>query len=106
MSVYKVFFWGQLGNHIPESGGKKFKGVEQMQPKTICIASFKGTSSVFVWVLWHQTRAQYSAGANTSAVAEVHKVSNEVPPLVLDSFFTSATWKDTLFQFVQVVFVC
>ena len=50
-----------------------------MQPETICIALFKGTSNVFVWVLWHQTEAQYSAGANTSAVVEVRKVLNEVP---------------------------
>ena len=52
-----------------------------MQPETICIASFKGMSSVFVCVLWHQTGAQYSAGANTNAVVEVCKVSNEVPQL-------------------------
>ena len=31
-------------------------------------------SSVFVWVLWHQTGTQYSAGANTSVVVEVRKV--------------------------------
>ena len=66
-----------------------------MQPETIRIASFNGTSSVFAWVLWHQTGAQYSAGANTSAVVEVRKVSNEVPQLVPDSFFTSATREDT-----------
>ena len=48
-----------------------------MQPETIRIASFNGTNSVFVWVLWHQTGAQYSAGANT--VVEVRKVSNKVP---------------------------
>ena len=66
-----------------------------MQPEMICIASFKGTFSVFVWVLWHQTGAQYSAGANTSAVVEVHKVSNVVPQLVLDNFLTSATREDT-----------
>ena len=66
-----------------------------MQPETIHIASFKGTSSVFVWVLWHQTGAQYPAGANTSAVVEVRKVSNEVPQLVPDSFLTSATLEDT-----------
>ena len=78
----------------------------RMQPETIRFASFKGTSSVFVWVLWNQTRAQYSAGSNTSAVVEVCKVSNEVPQLVPDSFLTSATRENTLFQFVQVVFVC
>ena len=61
-----------------------------MQPETIRIASFNGTSSVFVWVLWHQTGAQYSAGANTSAVVEVRKVSNEVPQLVPDSDFMQA----------------
>ena len=66
-----------------------------MQQETIRIASFNGTSSVFVWVLWHQTGAQYSAGANTSAVVEVRKVSNEVPQLVPDSFLTSATREDT-----------
>ena len=66
-----------------------------MQPETIRIASFKGTSSVFVWVLWHQTGAQYSASANTNAVVEVRKVSNEVPQLVPDSFLTSATREDT-----------
>ena len=65
-----------------------------MQPETICTASFKGKSSVFVWVLWHQTGAQYSAGANTSAVAEVCKVSNEVPQLVPDSILTSATQEE------------
>ena len=67
----------------------------RMQPETIRFASFKGTSSVFVWVLWHQTRAQYSAGSNTSAVVEVCKVSNEVPQLVPDSFLTSATRENT-----------
>ena len=51
-----------------------------MQPETIRIASFNDTSSVFVWVLWHQTGAQYSVGVNTSAVVEV---------------FTSATREDT-----------
>ena len=66
-----------------------------MQHETIRIASFKGTSSVFVWVLWHQTGAQYSAGANTSAVVEVRKVSNEVPQLLPDSFLTSAAREDT-----------
>ena len=66
-----------------------------MQPEMNYIASFKGTSSVFVWVLWHQTGAQYSVGANTSAAVEVHKVSNEVPQLVSDSFLTSATQEDT-----------
>ena len=66
-----------------------------MQPETIRIASFKGTSSVFVWVLWHQTGAQYSAGANTSAVVKVRKVSNEIPQLVPDSFLSSATREDT-----------
>ena len=66
-----------------------------MHPETIRIASFNGTSSIFVWVLWHQTGAQYSAGANTSAVVEVRKVSNEVPQLVPDSFFASATREDT-----------
>ena len=66
-----------------------------MQPKTIRITSFKGTSSVFVRVLWHQTGVQYSAGSNTSAVVEVRKVPNEVPQLVCDSFFTSATREDT-----------
>ena len=65
-----------------------------MQREIICIASFRGTSSVFVWVLWHQTGTQYSAGANTSAVVEVHKVSN-VPQLVPVSFLTSATREDT-----------
>ena len=67
----------------------------RIQPDTIRIASFNGTSSVFVWVLWHQTGAQYSAGANTSAVVEVRKVSNELPQLVPDSFLTSATREDT-----------
>ena len=95
ISVYKVFFRGQLCNCIPESGGKKFKGMEWMQPETICIASFKGTSSVFVCVLWHQTGAQYSAGAYTSAVAKVRKVSNEVPQLIPDSFLTSVTREST-----------
>ena len=66
-----------------------------MQPETIHIASFKGTSSVFVWALWHQAGAQYSADANTSAVVEVRKVSNEIPQLVPDSFLTSATREDT-----------
>ena len=70
-----------------------------MQSETIRIASFKGTSSVFVWVLWHQTGAHYSAGANTSAVAEVHKVSNEVLQSVPDSFLTSAT-REELFVLV------
>ena len=65
-----------------------------MQPETIRVASFKGTSSVFVWVLWLQTGAQYSAGANTSAVVEVHKMPNEVPQLVPDSFLTSGTRED------------
>ena len=77
------------------SGGKKFKRVGRMQPETNRIASFKGTSSVFVWELWHQTGAQYSAGANTSAVVEVRRVSNEVLQLVPDSFLTSATREDT-----------
>ena len=95
ISVYGVFFRQQLGGCILKSGGKKFKGVGRMQPETICIASFKGTSSVFVWVLWQQTEAQYSAGANTSAVVEFCKVSNKVPQLVLDSFLTSPTWQDT-----------
>ena len=67
----------------------------RMQLKAIRIASFKDTSSVFLWVLWHLTGAQYSAGANTSAVAEMRKVSNEVPPLVPDSFLTSGTRKHT-----------
>ena len=66
-----------------------------MQPEMIRIASFNDTSSVFLWVLWHQTGAQYSAGANASVVVEVRKVSNEVPQLVPDSFFTSATREDT-----------
>ena len=61
------------------SGSKKLKGMEQIQLETICTASFKGVSSVFVWVLWHQTRAQHPAGANTSAVAEAHKVSMRYP---------------------------
>ena len=77
-----------------------------MQPETISIASFKDTSSVFVQVLWHQTEAQYSAGADTSAVVEVRKVSNELPQLVPDSFLTSATREDTFCLFVQVVFAC
>ena len=67
-----------------------------MQPETIRIASFKNTSSVFVWVLWHQTGAKFSAVAITSAVVEVRKVSNEVPQLVSHSFLTSATREDTL----------
>ena len=50
----------------------------------------------FVWVLWYQTGAQYSAGANTSAVVEVRKVSNEVLQLVPDSFLTSANRKGTI----------
>ena len=66
-----------------------------MQPETICIASLQGTSSAFVWVLWHQTGTHYSAGANISAVVEVRKVSNEEPQLVLDSFLTSATRENT-----------
>ena len=66
-----------------------------MQTETIRIASFKGGSSVFVRLLWHQTGAQYSAGAKRSAVAEVRKVSNEVPQLVSDVFLTSATREDT-----------
>ena len=73
----------------------RFKVVGRMQPETIRIALSKGTFSVFVWVLWHQTRAQYSAGANTSAVAKVRKVSNEAPQLYFDGFLTSATRKDT-----------
>ena len=73
------FFRRQLGGCIPESGDKKFKEVAWRQPETIRISSFKGMPIVFVWVLWHQTGAQYSAGANTSAVVEVRKVSNEVP---------------------------
>ena len=68
-----------------------------MQPKTIRIASLKGTSSVFVWVLWHQTGIQYSAGANTSAAVKVGKVSNEVPQLVPDSFSPVALGKHFLF---------
>ena len=67
----------------------------RMQPETIRSVSFRGMSNVFVWVLWHQTGAQYSAGANTSAVVEVCKVSNEVPQLVPVSFLTSATREDT-----------
>ena len=63
-------------------------------PETIGIVSFKGTTSVFVWLLWHQTGAQYSAGANTSAVVEVRKISNEVPQFILDRFLTSATQED------------
>ena len=66
-----------------------------MQIKAIPIASFKDTPSVIVWVLWHLTAAQYSAGANRSVIAEVRKVSNEVRQLVPDSFLTSATRKDT-----------
>ena len=66
-----------------------------MQPETVRIASFRGMSGVFVSVLWHQTGAQHSAGANTSAVVEVCKVSNEVPQLVPASFLTSATREDT-----------
>ena len=77
-----------------------------MQPETIRIASFKGTSRVFVWVLWPQTGAQYSDGANTSAVVEVRKVSNEVLQLVPDSFLTSATREDAFCFSLQVVFVC
>ena len=42
-----------------------------MKPETIHIASFKDTSSVFVWALWHQTGAQYSAGANTSVFSPI-----------------------------------
>ena len=53
-----------------------------MQPETSRIASFNDMSSVFVWVLWHQTGEQYSVGVNTSAVVEV---------------FTSATREDFLF---------
>ena len=45
-----------------------------MQPETISIASFKDTSSVFGWLLRHQTGAKYSAGANTSAVVEACKL--------------------------------
>ena len=71
---------------FPRGGVKKFKGVGCMQPEMICIASFKGTSSVFVWVLGHLTGAQYSAGANTSAVVEVYEVSNDVSQLVPNSF--------------------
>ena len=70
-----------------------------MQPETFCIALFNGTSSVFVWVLWHQTGAQYSVGANTSAVVEVRKVLNEVPQLVPDSFSPAPLGK-TLFVLV------
>ena len=70
-----------------------------MQPETIRIASFNDMSSVFVWVLWHQTGAQYSVGVNTSAVVEVRKVSNEVPQLVQDSFSPVSLGK-TLFVLV------
>ena len=66
-----------------------------MKPEKICIASLRGMSSVFVWVLWHQTRAQYSAGTNTSAVVELLKVPNEVPQLVPVNFLTSTTQEDT-----------
>ena len=66
-----------------------------MQHETIRIASFNGMFSVFAWVLWHQTGAPYSTGANTSAVVEVRKVSNEVSQLVPDSFLTSATRENT-----------
>ena len=69
-----------------------------MEPETILIVSFKGMSTVLVRVLWHQTGAKYSAGANTSAAAEVRKVSNELPLLVPDSFLTSATREDTFFN--------
>ena len=65
-----------------------------MQPETIRIASLKGTFNIFVWLLWHQAGAQYSAGATTSAVMEVCKVSNEVLQLVPSSFLNSATRKD------------
>ena len=49
----------------------KIHRVGRMQPETSRITSFNDTSSVFVWVLWHQTGVQYSVGVNTSAVAEV-----------------------------------
>ena len=77
-----------------------------MQPETIHIASFKGMSSVFVWVLWHQTGAQYSAGANTSAVAEVCKVSNEVPQLVSTVFSPVPLGKTLFVSVCSSVFVC
>ena len=48
-----------------------------------------------MWILWNQTEAQYSAGATTSAVAEVRKVSNEIPQSVSNSFFCGATRVDT-----------
>ena len=76
-----------------------------MQSETIRIASFKCTSSLFVWVLWHQTGAQYSVGANTSALVEVRKVSNEVLQLVPDSFLTSAT-RETIFVSVCANVFC
>ena len=53
-----------------KSGGKNSQ-VGWVQPETSRITSFNDTSSVFVWVLWHQTGVQYSVGVNTSAVAEV-----------------------------------
>ena len=56
---YKRFhgiFRRQLGDANPKSGCKKLKEVGRIHPETTCITLFKSTSSVFVWVLWHQTR--------------------------------------------------
>ena len=74
---------------------KNSKGWDGCSQRRSALLHSKVRLGVFVWVLWHQTGAQYSAGANTSAEVEVRKVSNEVPQLVPDSFLTSATRKDT-----------
>ena len=43
------------------------------------IASFRGTSALYACALWRHAGAQYSAGAYTSAGAEVLIVLKEAP---------------------------
>ena len=76
ISVYRVFSGDSLVGVFPRvvvKNSKGWGGCSQRQ-SALLYSNFKGTSSVFVWVLWHQTGTQYSAGANTSAVVEVRKV--------------------------------
>ena len=56
-----------VGGAMPVRMGGWLAGVARRQPETVRRALLSVESSFFVWVLLHQTGAQYSAAEKTSA---------------------------------------
>ena len=72
----------RVGRAIPVRMGSWFADVARRQPETVRRTLLSVESSLFVWLLLHQTGAQYSAAEKTSAWVEMRRVLVEAPHVV------------------------